>query len=322
MNEALTSAASVSVPTPSPASAPTPALAPASAPAPAQSGLLSLVATPIGNLGDLSPRARDTLSAADCIVCEDTRVTRKLLNHFGITQRLVRGDENVLAQKAHTFVEEMARGAHIAFVSDAGMPGVSDPGQVLCDACLDAGIRVEVIPGASASVAALAASGFASEHFFFEGFLPRRASEKRARLQLLSHIPATLIIYESPHRVEDTLSPIAEVFADVRVALIRELTKIHETCLRGTAASLMATISARADAPLKGECVIVIECAPARAKELEDQLLAQASSPLVPLETAIAEGLAVGTSKSQLARELARSYKLSKSEIYNKLVGF
>lgn len=322
MNEALTSAASVSVPTPSPASAPTPALAPASAPAPAQSGLLSLVATPIGNLGDLSPRARDTLSAADCIVCEDTRVTRKLLNHFGITQHLVRGDENVLAQKAHTFVEEMCQGAHIAFVSDAGMPGVSDPGQVLCDACLDAGIRVEVIPGASASVAALAASGFASEHFFFEGFLPRRASEKRARLQLLSHIPATLIIYESPHRVEDTLSPIAEVFADARVALIRELTKIHETCLRGTAASLMATISARADAPLKGECVIVIECAPARAKELEDQLLAQASSPLVPLETAIAEGLAVGTSKSQLARELARSYKLSKSEIYNKLVGF
>lgn len=322
MNEALTSAASVSVPTPTPASAPTPALAPASAPAPAQSGLLSLVATPIGNLGDLSPRARDTLSAADCIVCEDTRVTRKLLNHFGIIQRLVRGDENVLAQKTHTFVEEMCQGAHIAFVSDAGMPGVSDPGQVLCDACLDAGIRVEVIPGASASVAALAASGFASEHFFFEGFLPRRASEKRARLQLLSHIPATLIIYESPHRVEDTLSPIAEVFADARVALIRELTKIHETCLRGTAASLMATISARADAPLKGECVIVIECAPARAKELEDQLLAQASSPLVPLETAIAEGLAVGTSKSQLARELARSYKLSKSEIYNKLVGF
>lgn len=322
MNEALTSAASVSVPTPLPASAPTPALAPASAPAPAQSGLLSLVATPIGNLGDLSPRARDTLSAADCIVCEDTRVTRKLLNHFGIIQRLVRGDENVLAQKTQTFVEEMCQGAHIAFVSDAGMPGVSDPGQVLCDACLDAGIRVEVIPGASASVAALAASGFASEHFFFEGFLPRRASEKRARLQLLSHIPATLIIYESPHRVEDTLSPIAEVFADARVALIRELTKIHETCLRGTAASLMATISARADAPLKGECVIVIECAPARAKELEDQLLAQASSPLVPLETAIAEGLAVGTSKSQLARELARSYKLSKSEIYNKLVGF
>lgn len=322
MNEALTSAASVSVSTPSPASAPTPALAPASAPAPAQSGLLSLVATPIGNLGDLSPRARDTLSAADFIVCEDTRVTRKLLNHFGITQHLVRGDENVLAQKAHSFVEELARGAHIAFVSDAGMPGVSDPGQVLCDACLDAGIRVEVIPGASASVAALAASGFASEHFFFEGFLPRRASEKRARLQLLSHIPATLIIYESPHRVEDTLSHIAEVFADVRVALIRELTKIHETCLRGTATSLISMISARADVSLKGECVIVIECAPARAKEIEDQLLAQASSPLVPLETAIAEGLAAGTPKSQLARELARSYKLSKSEIYNKLVGF
>lgn len=322
MNEALTSAASVSVPTPSPASAPTPALAPAPTPAPAQSGLLSLVATPIGNLGDLSPRARDTLSAADCIVCEDTRVTRKLLNHFGITQRLVRGDENVLAQKAHTFVEELARGAHIAFVSDAGMPGVSDPGQVLCDACLDAGIRVEVIPGASASVAALAASGFVAEHFFFEGFLPRRASEKRARLQLLSHIPATLIIYESPHRVEDTLSHIAEVFADARVALIRELTKIHETCLRGTATSLISMISARADVSLKGECVIVIECAPARAKEIEDQLLAQASSPLVPLETAIAEGLAAGTPKSQLARELARSYKLSKSEIYNKLVGF
>lgn len=316
MNEALTSAGSVS------SSAHAPASQDACVPASAQSGLLSLVATPIGNLGDLSPRARDTLSAADCIVCEDTRVTRKLLNHFGITQHLVRGDENVLAHKAHSFVEEMRQGAHIAFVSDAGMPGVSDPGQVLCDACLDAGIRVEVIPGASASVAALAASGFVAEHFFFEGFLPRRANEKRTRLQLLSHIPATLIIYESPHRVEDTLAHIAEVFADARVALIRELTKIHETCLRGTATSLMSMISARADGSLKGECVIVIECAPARAKEIEPQLLAQASSPLVPLEKAIAEGLAAGTPKSQLARELARSYQLSKSEVYNKLVGF
>lgn len=285
-------------------------------------GYLSLVGTPIGNLSDMSPRAREVLAAADCIVCEDTRVTRRLLNHFDIKAQLVRGDENVLAYKAASLVDQILAGSHLAFVSDAGMPGISDPGQVLCDACLDAGIRVEIIPGPSASVAALAASGLASEHFFFEGFLPRKKSENLERLQFLAHIPATIIVFESPHRVLQTLAHIDQAFGAARVALIREITKLHESCLRGTAQSLIEQISRVSDTELKGECVLVIECAPSRASKLQDELTQKFDMPQISLDEAIAQGLRADVPKSQLARDLARRYGVSKSEIYNKLVSF
>ena len=160
-------------------------------------GMLSMVGTPIGNLQDASPRVVSTLDAADVVLCEDTRVTGKLMAAFGLHTHLERCDENVIEQRVPTVLDRLRAGEHVAFVSDAGMPGVSDPGQRLVDAALDEGLAVEVIPGPSAVTCALVASGLASEHFFFEGFLPRRKSAQVTRLRELALVPGTIVCYES-----------------------------------------------------------------------------------------------------------------------------
>ncbi len=270
-------------------------------------GLLSMVGTPIGNLSDASSRVVETLRDADAVLCEDTRVTGKLLAHFGIRTPLERADENVLASRIPGILDRIAGGAHIAFVSDAGMPGVSDPGQRLVDVALDAGLPVEVIPGPSAVVCALVASGLPMERFFFEGFLPRKAGAQRERLSMLAAIPGALVIYESPRRVAATLRVIAEVMPARRVALVRELTKLHEEVLRGTAAEL-----AEQTGELKGECVLVI--APPSKEELAPQTTA------ADLDEAIRAGLAAGESKSSLAKRLAKELSRPKSEIYDRVL--
>ena len=198
-------------------------------------GVLSVVGTPIGNLSDASPRVVQTLTDADLLLCEDTRVTSKLLTHFGIRVPLQRADENVLAERIPQVLDRIASGERVAFVSDAGMPGVSDPGQRLVDAALDAGLRVEVIPGPSAVTCALVASGLPMEHFFFEGFLPRKKGPMAERLRELAVVPGALVLYESPRRVAATLAVVAEVFPLRRVGLVRELTKLHEETVRGLA---------------------------------------------------------------------------------------
>lgn len=281
----------------------------------ADAGLLSVVGTPIGNLEDASPRVKRALAEADVVLCEDTRVTGRLLSAFGIQARLERCDENVMAEKIAGVLDRLERGEHVAFVSDAGMPGVSDPGQRLVDAALDAGLRVEVVPGPSAVTCALVASGLASEHFFFEGFLPRRQGARRARLTELAAIPGTLVIYESPHRVAATLTDIAEVMAGRRVALVRELTKLHEEVVRGAAAELAAEVAARGE--LRGECVVVV-AAPG-ADELARRR-ADAAGPERTLEEEIAAGLAAGEPKSALAKRLARSFSLPRAEVYDAVV--
>ena len=278
-------------------------------------GLLSIVGTPIGNLSDASPRVIDTLGRADVVLCEDTRVTGKLMSAFDLHVRLERCDENVIAQKAAGVVERVAAGERVAFVSDAGMPGVSDPGQRLVDAALDAGLSVEVVPGPSAVTCALVASGLASEHFFFEGFLPRKRSAQAARLEELAAIPGTLVVYESPRRVADTLANVAEVFPGRRVALVRELTKLHEECVRGMAGDLAREIAAREE--VRGECVVVI-AAPS-AEELDERRRAASGGP-ASIEDAIAEGLAAGEPKSALAKRLAREFKLPKAEVYDAIL--
>ena len=278
-------------------------------------GLLSIVGTPIGNLSDASPRVIDTLGRADVVLCEDTRVTGKLMSAFDLHVRLERCDENVIAQKAAGVVERVAAGERVAFVSDAGMPGVSDPGQRLVDAALDAGLSVEVVPGPSAVTCALVASGLASEHFFFEGFLPRKRSAQAARLEELAAIPGTLVVYESPRRVADTLANVAEVFPGRRVALVRELTKLHEECVRGMAGDLAREIAAREE--VRGECVVVI-AAPS-AEELDERRRAASGGP-ASIEDAIAEGLAAGEPKSTLAKRLAREFKLPKAEVYDAIL--
>ena len=278
-------------------------------------GLLSVVGTPIGNLRDASPRVLDTLAAADVVLCEDTRVTGRLMSAFGLHVRLERCDENVMAEKVERVLERLAAGERVAFVSDAGMPGVSDPGQRLVDAALDAGLRVEVVPGPSAVTCALVASGLASAHFFFEGFLPRRPGAQRSRLEELAAVPGTLVVYESPRRAAETLARIAEVMPGRRVALVRELTKLHEEVVRGEAAELAAEVAARGE--VRGECVIVI-AAPG-AGELEERRAAAAGTGRT-LEEEIAAGLEAGEPKSALAKRLAKSFSLSRAEVYDKVV--
>lgn len=281
----------------------------------AAGGMLSLVGTPIGNLSDASPRVLETLRGADVLLCEDTRVTSKLLARFEIRVPLERCDENVIASRVEGVLARVAAGSRVAFVSDAGMPGVSDPGQRLVDAALDEGLPVEVIPGPSAVTCALVASGLAMDHFFFEGFLPRKAGERARRLAELAPVPGALVFYESPHRVAATLDAIAEVYPARRVALVRELTKLHEECVRDLSGELARRIRERGE--VRGECVVVVE-GPS-AEELSCLRVACASGPAT-LEEAIAEGLDAGEPKSALAKRLAKQFGIPKSEVYDKLV--
>lgn len=288
-------------------------------------GRLFVVGTPIGNLGDASRRMVETLAGADEIMCEDTRVTQKLLSAFDLHVPLVRADENTLIQKIPATLEKLMAGARIAFVSDAGMPGVSDPGQPLVDACLEHRIPVEVIPGPSAAICALTLSGLPMEHFFFEGFLPRKAGAKKERLQLLRLIPAALVIYESPHRVVDTLEALAQVMPGRKVALVRELTKIHEEVVRDMPEPLKDMLEATA--PLKGECVLVVAAPDVEELQALDKALKSGSSAGLlagetdqnqpSLEEAIREGLHQGRPKTALAKQLSRSFGLNRSEVYD-----
>ena len=280
-------------------------------------GHLYVVGTPIGNLGDLTPRAAEAFRTADAVCCEDTRVTSKLLAHLDISRPLVRCDENVIATRAPQLVERMLAGETIAFASDAGMPSVSDPGQVLVDAAREAGVDVEVVPGPSACVTALVASGIPCEHFFFEGFLPRKHGERVRRLRELAAIPGALLFYESPHRIEATLVAIAEVFPARCVALCRELTKLHEEVLRDRAPELLETVRARGE--LRGEMVVVV------APPTADELASRTSIPVDACETDpdealrgdIGEALAAGEPASAIAKRLSQRYSRRKREVYD-----
>lgn len=221
------------------------------------SGRVVLVATPIGNLGDLSPRATETLAAADVICCEDTRHTRKLLTAAGISGvALVAVHAHNEATMAARIVGRAQAGETVAVVSDAGMPGVSDPGQRVVAAAADAGVTVEVVPGPSAALAALVLSGLPSERFCFEGFLPRQGGPRRARLAEIAVEPRTVVVYESPHHLLRTLEDLAATLDGERpVALARELTKLHEEVWRG---SLAGAVTRVREGEQRGEWVVVI----------------------------------------------------------------
>ncbi len=287
----------------------------------AGSGMLSMVGTPIGNLDDASPRVLDTLRRADVLLCEDTRVTSRLLARFDIRVSLVRCDQNVIASRIAGVMERVELGERVAFVSDAGMPGISDPGQQLVDEALERGLPVEVIPGPSAVTCALVASGLPMEHFFFEGFLPRKSGARERRLRELAFVPGALVFYESPHRVAATLASVAEVMPARRAALVRELTKLHEEVVRDVAPELARRVAERPE--LRGECVIVVE---GPRKDDRDPAVGLWSSDHNPtagsrsLEDAIAEGLASGESKSRLAKRLAQEFSMSRSEVYDLVI--
>lgn len=281
------------------------------------SGCLYMVGTPIGNLGDMSPRVAEAFRAADAICCEDTRVTSKLLAHLGISKTLIRCDENVIVQRAPELVDCLLAGETLAFASDAGMPSVSDPGQVLVDAARDAGVEVQVIPGPSACVTALVASGISCEHFFFEGFLPRKHGERVRRLSELACVPGALLFYESPHRAAASLQAIAQVFPKRRVALCRELTKLHEEVLRDKAPALLEMVLARGE--MRGEMVIVVAPpAPDEMTGIAVQVDAPDQQELLAEDIACA--LEADEPASVIAKRLSQKYSLRKREVYARVL--
>ncbi|HEX5903962.1 MAG TPA: 16S rRNA (cytidine(1402)-2'-O)-methyltransferase [Actinomycetota bacterium] len=270
------------------------------------SGRLFLVGTPIGNLGDLTERARETLADADLVAAEDTRRTGKLLAHLGIEARMVSLFEGNERERTERLLEDLRGGARVALVSDAGMPSVSDPGFRLVRACAAEGIDVTVVPGPSAVTAALAVSGLPTDRWVFEGFLPRRVGERRARLRELAAEPRTVVLFESPRRLVATLREVLEELGDREVAVARELTKLHEEVLRGRVSEVLDALG---DTEPKGEVVVVLEGAePAAA----------------PLEELVAEARALvdeGMRKRDAATEVARRRGGSANAIYEELVG-
>lgn len=269
-------------------------------------GRLVLVATPIGNLGDLAPRAVETLRTADVIAVEDTRRTRALLTHAGISARgrLVAVHEHNERQRAGELVEEVRRGATVALVTDAGMPGVSDPGARVARVCAEAGLRVEVVPGPSAALAALVVSGLDTDRFVFEGFLPRKGSERRERLAAIGLEPRTMVLFEAPPRVAATLADLVGVCGgNRRVALARELTKIHEETFRGTLAEAVVHVDAKEP---RGEHVIVLAGAPAAAAATDEEVAAAARAEL-----------ATGASTKEAAEHIAERLGVARRRAYD-----
>jgi 16S rRNA (cytidine1402-2'-O)-methyltransferase len=267
-------------------------------------GALVLVATPIGNLGDLSPRAVQALADADVIACEDTRKTGRLLVHAGITdKRLLAVHDHNEAAQTRSILTLLDRGRNVAVVTDAGTPGISDPGGRLASAVAAAGGEVTVIPGPSALVAALVVSGMSTARFIFEGFLPRKGADRSERLAALAGEQRTIILYEAPHRLAATLSDLVERCGPLRqVAVIRELTKLHEEVWRGTVAGALER--ARAAAP-RGEHVLVLAGAPV----------------VVPgeaeVEAALKARLGSGQTAKEAVAEVAGELKVPKRRVYD-----
>ena len=272
------------------------------------SGILYLVGTPIGNLGDFSPRAIQTLKEADFIAAEDTRVTLKLLNHFSVKKPMVSYFEHNRRERGEQIVARMQAGESCALVTDAGMPAVSDPGEDLVALCHERGIRVCAVPGPAAFVTALALSGLPAGRFTFEGFLSVNKRSRKEHLASLAGEARTMIFYEAPHKLPATLRDLYAALGDRRIAIVREITKVHEEVLRTT---LGQAAGAYADGGLRGEIVLVIEGAEAPAQDA------------VLLEDAveIARGrMAAGQSASDAARQTARETGLKKGDLYKALL--
>jgi 16S rRNA (cytidine1402-2'-O)-methyltransferase len=268
-------------------------------------GRLLVCATPIGNLGDVTLRVLDALRAADAIAAEDTRVTRKLLARYEITTPIERCDEHVIERQAPLLVSRMVAGETIALCSDAGTPGISDPGARLIAAALDAAVAVEALPGASALLAALVASGLPMRSFYFGGFLPRRKGDLRRELAALATLDATLVFFESPRRAAATLGELAAAFPGRRAALARELTKVHEEIVRGSVEEVATEVAGRE--ALKGEVVLLIGPPAMRAPAALDREAVRARVDALVLK---------GVKRSAAVKQVATELEVSRSEVY------
>ena len=271
-------------------------------------GRLILCATPIGNLEDVTLRSLRVLGEADIVACEDTRRIRKLLSHHGVqTKKLALYNEANERRRSSELVDTMRAGQTVVLVTDAGMPGLSDPGYRLVRAAVDAGLTVEVVPGPTAAISALAVSGLPPARFVFEGFLPRKGGERRRRLEQLRDEERTLVFYESPHRIEDALTDMSEILGPRPSALARELTKMHEEVRRGTLVELLEGVKA---VPPRGEIVLVIGGAFRRARQVAPGELAGAARAL----------MSEGVERRAAMQRVAREAGVSKRDVFDALV--
>lgn len=272
-------------------------------------GELYVVGTPIGNLGDLSPRALETLEKVDFIAAEDTRVTIKILNHFEIKNKLISYHEHNRAEKGPSIIERLLNGESCALVTDAGMPAISDPGQDLVRLCHESGIRVVSVPGPSAVITALALSGLEVSRFTFEGFLSVNKPSRKKHLEEIRTERKTMVFYEAPHKLAATLHDFHVTLGDRRIAIIKELTKIHESIEFTTLAEADGKYD---DTKLKGEYVIIIEA------KTEEELKAEEpeKDPVALAKSYIESGLSV----NEAAKLAAKETGAKKSDIYKELV--
>jgi 16S rRNA (cytidine1402-2'-O)-methyltransferase len=273
-------------------------------------GALYLVATPIGNLEDITHRALRVLAEADVVACEDTRRTRVLLNHYGIKTKLVSYHEHNEQSRAARLGEMLTEGASIALVSDAGTPGISDPGYRLVGVAMERGASVVPVPGATALIAALIASGLPTDQFFFGGFLPARSLARRVRLEQARSFPSTLVFYEAPHRVAEALADAREILGEREAAVAREMTKLHEEIARGRLSELAERFASEEKA--RGEMVLVIDATVIKGQEREQDSTIDIGARVAALED---EGVDQRTALKRVARELG----LSRSEAYRRL---
>lgn len=269
-------------------------------------GALYLCATPIGNLEDMTPRALRILKEADFIAAEDTRHTRHLLTHFEIHGELISYHEHNKEKTGPVLLEKLLEGKSIALVSDAGFPGIADPGEALAEEAIAKGIPVIPVPGANAALCALVASGLPATPFFFGAFLPKSKKNRREQLEEWKNIPSTIVLYEAPHRIKEVLLDILNTWGDRKLVLAREITKIHEEFFRGTVTSALEHLEQNAP---RGEFVLVIE----KGKKEEEP------SCMDPLEQ-VKMLLKRGVDKKEALSHVAKENKIPKRELYNRLL--
>jgi 16S rRNA (cytidine1402-2'-O)-methyltransferase len=271
-------------------------------------GTLYLVATPIGNLADITHRALQVLSDVDLIACEDTRHTHKLLNHYGINTKTISYHEHNEQQRATELIDRLKQGTNIAVVSDAGTPSISDPGFRLVRAAVENDIPITPVPGPSALITALIAAGLPTDEFFFAGFLPSRTNARRARLAELQAVPGTLIFYEAPHRLAATLNDAYEILGEREAVVARELTKLHEEIKRGLLSKLAADYTEKTD--IRGEIVVLID------RNVIGASINQATS----IATLVDQFEQAGMDHRAALKKAARELGLSRAEAYRKLL--
>ena len=269
-----------------------------------ENGKLYICPTPIGNLEDITLRTLRILREVDIIAAEDTRHTIKLLNHYDIKKPLTSYHEHNIREKGIELIDKLKSGVNIALLSDAGMPGISDPGEDLIHLAIDEDIEVIVLPGPTASIAALVASGLSTDKFVFEGFLSSRKKQRIEELKALKDEKRTMIIYESPHRLLDTLANMLEILGNRNIAIIRELTKIYEEIFRGNIEQGILKFSSQI---IKGEFVLIIEGNKEETKELD-----------IDIEKELLKYINQGLSKKESVKMVVKEFNLSKNEVYQK----